>query len=91
MRGTFAVSKYVAKAMLIRRWNARLVWGMQRQAASQVMATSIRTWRANAFLRSCQVRVPAEAAQRVLCLPLLVLPVLPLMMDARTSTRLGAP
>ena len=41
---------YVAKAMLIRRWNARLVWGMQRQAASQIMAT----WRANAFLRSCQ-------------------------------------
>ena len=31
------------------------------------------------------VRVPAEAAQRVLRLPL-VLPVLPLMMDARTST-----
>ena len=50
MRGTFAVSKYVAKSMLIRRWNARLVWGMQRQAASQIMAT----WRANAFLRSCQ-------------------------------------
>ena len=51
MRGTFAVSKYVAKAMLIRRWNARIVWGMQRQAASQIMAT----WRANdAFLRSCQ-------------------------------------
>ena len=48
--GTFAVSKYVAKSMLIRRWNARLVWGMQRQAASQIMAT----WRANAFLRSCQ-------------------------------------
>ena len=50
MRGTFTVSKYVAKAMLIRRWNARFVWGMQRQAASQIMAT----WRANAFLGSCQ-------------------------------------
>ena len=51
MRGTFAVSKYVAKAMLIRRWNARLVWGMQPQAASQIMMA---TWRANAFLRSGQ-------------------------------------
>ena len=30
MRGTFAVSKYVAKAMLVRRWTARIVWGMQR-------------------------------------------------------------
>ena len=49
MRGTFAVSQYVAKAMLIRRWNARIVWAMQRQAASNIMAT----WRANAFLRSC--------------------------------------
>ena len=48
MRGTFAVSKYVAKAMLVRRWTARIVWGMQRQAAAQILAT----WRANAFLRS---------------------------------------
>ena len=48
MRGTFAVSKYVAKAMLGRRWTARIVWGMQRQAAAQILAT----WRANAFLRS---------------------------------------
>ena len=46
MRGTFAVSKYVAKAMLVRRWTARIVWGMQRQAAAQILAT----WRANAFL-----------------------------------------
>ena len=43
MRGTFAVSKYVAKAMLVRRWTARIVWGMQRQAAAQILAT----WRAN--------------------------------------------
>ena len=42
------VSKYVAKAMLVRRWTARIVWGMQRQAAAQILAT----WRANAFLRS---------------------------------------
>ena len=48
MRGTFAVSKYVAKAMLIRRWTARIVWGMQRQAAAQILAT----WRANVFIRS---------------------------------------
>ena len=46
MRGTFAVSKYVSKAMLVRRWTARIVWGMQRQAAAQILAT----WRANAFL-----------------------------------------
>ena len=37
-----------AKAMLVRRWTARIVWGMQRQAAAQILAT----WRANAFLRS---------------------------------------
>ena len=82
MRGTFAVSKYVAKAMLIRRWNARLVWGMQRQAASQIMATVLGV----PMLSFVLVRVPAEAAQRVLRLRPLVLPVLPLMMDARTST-----
>ena len=34
--------------MLVRRWTARIVWGMQRQAAAQILAT----WRANAFLRS---------------------------------------
>ena len=28
MRGTFAVSKCVAKAMLVRRWTARIVWGI---------------------------------------------------------------
>ena len=45
------MSKYAAKAMLVRkaRWTARIVWGMQRQAAAQMLAT----WRANAFLRSC--------------------------------------
>ena len=48
MRGSSAVSKYVAKAMLVRRWTARIVWGMQRQAAAQILAT----WRANACLRS---------------------------------------
>ena len=47
MRGTFADSKYVSKAMLVRRWTARIVWGMQRQAdAAQILAT----WRAHAFL-----------------------------------------
>ena len=57
MRGTFAVSKYVAKAMLIRRWNARLVWGMQRQAASQIL------WLLGVpmMLSFVLVRVPAEA------------------------------
>ena len=44
MRGTFAVSNYVAKAMLVRRWTARIVWGMQRQAAAQILMA---TWRAN--------------------------------------------
>ena len=70
MRGTFAVSKYVAKAMLVRRWTARIVWGMQRQAAAQILATG----RANAFLRSRSqsaaatvVGVPRLAAWR--CCP----------------------
>ena len=43
MRGTFAVSKYVAKAMLVRRWMTapRIVWGMQRPAAAQILATCL--------------------------------------------------
>ena len=58
MRGTFAVSKYVAKAKLVRRWTARIVWGMQRHAAARILST----WRASAFLRSFVSREDASPA-----------------------------
>ena len=65
MRGTFAVwsslfmlDKYVAKAKLVRRWTARIVWGMQRHAAARILST----WRASAFLRSFEPRDDASPA-----------------------------
>ena len=79
MRGTFAVSKYVAKAMLVRRWTARIVWGMQRQAAAQILAT----WRANAFLRSSR----SQSAAALVGVPRLALlsPLLVLLVRVRES------
>ena len=46
MRGTFGVSKGVARAALTQRWDSILVWGVQRVKAAAIM----NYWRAAAFL-----------------------------------------
>ena len=48
MRGTFGVSKGVARAALTQRWDSILVWGVQRVKAAAIM----NYWRAAAFLAS---------------------------------------
>ena len=37
MRGTFGVSKGVARAALTQRWDSILVWGVQRVKAAAIM------------------------------------------------------